>query len=50
LRNSLSHGLRITSKEADVALGSAGIDSKRRAETLSIEEWAALYRAFAGKQ
>jgi 16S rRNA (adenine1518-N6/adenine1519-N6)-dimethyltransferase len=48
LRNSLSHGLRITSNEADIALGRAGIDTKRRAETLSIGEWAALYRAFAG--
>jgi 16S rRNA (adenine1518-N6/adenine1519-N6)-dimethyltransferase len=50
LRNSLSHGLELTTAEAGVLLDSAGIDPRRRAETLSIEEWAALYRAFAGKQ
>lgn len=50
LRNSLSHGLGITSNDADAALGRAGIDPKRRAETLSIVEWAALYRTFSGKQ
>jgi 16S rRNA (adenine1518-N6/adenine1519-N6)-dimethyltransferase len=50
LRNSLSHGLGLTPKEAGALLDSAGIDPRRRAETLSIEEWAALYRAFAGKQ
>jgi 16S rRNA (adenine1518-N6/adenine1519-N6)-dimethyltransferase len=50
LRNSLLHGLELTTAEAGVLLDSAGIDPKRRAETLSIEEWAALYRAFAGKQ
>ena len=50
LRNSLSHGLGLTPAEAGALLDSAGIDPRRRAETLSIEEWAALYRAFTGKQ
>jgi 16S rRNA (adenine1518-N6/adenine1519-N6)-dimethyltransferase len=50
LRNSLSHGLGVTTAEASALLDSAEIDSRRRAETLSIEEWAALYRAFSGKQ
>jgi len=50
LRNSLSHGLEVTTAEAGVLLDSAGIDPRRRAETLSIEEWAALYRAFSEKQ
>lgn len=50
LRNSLSHGLRIAPDEAGRILDGAGIDPKRRAETLSIEEWAALYRAFEGKK
>jgi 16S rRNA (adenine1518-N6/adenine1519-N6)-dimethyltransferase len=50
LRNSLSYGLHITSQEASALLNSAGMDPMRRAETLSIEEWAALYRAFSIKQ
>jgi 16S rRNA (adenine1518-N6/adenine1519-N6)-dimethyltransferase len=50
LRNSLSYGLHITSQEASELLDSAGIDPRRRAETLSIEEWAGLYRAFSGKK
>ena len=50
LRNSLSYGLHITSQEASELLDSAVIDPRRRAETLSIEEWAGLHRAFSGKQ
>ncbi|MFA5374854.1 MAG: 16S rRNA (adenine(1518)-N(6)/adenine(1519)-N(6))-dimethyltransferase RsmA [Dehalococcoidia bacterium] len=50
LRNSLSYGLHITSQESSELLESAGIDPRRRAETLSIEEWAKLYRVFSGKQ
>ena len=49
LRNSLSHGLEITTAEAGVLLDIAAIDPRRRAETLSLEEWGALYRAFVGK-
>lgn len=50
LRNSLSHGLRIAPNEAGDILDGAGIDPKRRAETLSIAEWAALYRVFSKKR
>ena len=39
LRNSLSAGLRIATTEAESLLNKAEIDSKRRAETLSLEEW-----------
>jgi len=39
LRNSLSSGLHIPPAEAETLLTSAKIDPKRRAETLSIEEW-----------
>jgi 16S rRNA (adenine1518-N6/adenine1519-N6)-dimethyltransferase len=39
LRNSLSSGLHISTKETEALLASAGIDPMRRAETLSIEEW-----------
>lgn len=42
LRNSLSAGLGIPSQESESWLASANIESKRRAETLSIEEWKRL--------
>ena len=42
LRNSLSSGLHIASSTAEEMLANANIDSKRRAETLSIEEWERL--------
>lgn len=42
LRNSLSSGLHISTKESEAMLASCGIDYMRRAETLSIEEWQGL--------
>ncbi|MBN1200972.1 MAG: 16S rRNA (adenine(1518)-N(6)/adenine(1519)-N(6))-dimethyltransferase RsmA [Anaerolineae bacterium] len=48
LRNALSAGLHIDKERTADLLGSAGIDPQRRAETLSLEEWAALTRAAAG--
>lgn len=42
LRNSLSAGLGIPSQESESLLVSANIESRRRAETLSIEEWQRL--------
>jgi 16S rRNA (adenine1518-N6/adenine1519-N6)-dimethyltransferase len=42
LRNSLSSGLHITPVAAEAVLTKASIDPKRRAETLSIEEWERL--------
>ena len=42
LRNSIRAGLRIPADQAVEALEAAGIDPRRRAETLSLEEWAAL--------
>lgn len=42
LRNSLSAGLRLRSGEVEAALQRAGIDPHRRAETLSLDEWARL--------
>ncbi|MFZ1042722.1 MAG: 16S rRNA (adenine(1518)-N(6)/adenine(1519)-N(6))-dimethyltransferase RsmA [Anaerolineales bacterium] len=39
LRNSLSAGLKISTTEAESLLAKAEIDSKRRAETLSLDEW-----------
>ncbi len=43
LRNSLSHGLGIPEKMGGLLLEAAGIDGRRRAETLALEEWAAVY-------
>lgn len=45
LRNSLSSGLHISTKESESMLTAAGIDFMRRAETLSIEEWKGLCEA-----
>ncbi len=44
LRNSLSAGLGILPAQVEKALESAGIDPRRRAETLSLPEWAKLAR------
>jgi 16S rRNA (adenine1518-N6/adenine1519-N6)-dimethyltransferase len=40
LHNSLAQGLEIPPQEAATVLARVGIDQKRRAQTLSIEEWA----------
>jgi len=42
LRNSLSGGLSISSSASEHLIKSAGIDPKRRAETLNISEWKVL--------
>lgn len=42
LRNALSSGLHISTKESESMLTTAGIDFMRRAETLSIDEWKRL--------
>jgi 16S rRNA (adenine1518-N6/adenine1519-N6)-dimethyltransferase len=42
LRNSLKAGLGIPAKEVEAALTAAGIDPRRRAETLSLDEWGKL--------
>ena len=45
LRGGLSHALGVPPDEAERALRAAGVDPKRRAETLTLEEWAALHAA-----
>ena len=45
LRNSLSGGLRLPPTQVEEALAQAGIDPRRRAQTLSLEEWAAAAHA-----
>lgn len=47
LRNALAGGLAIKAPTASDLLHSAGIDPQRRAETLTLEEWASLTRAYA---
>lgn len=48
LRNALSAGLGVPTAEAEALLESAGVAAARRAQTLSVEEWASLYRAWRG--
>ncbi len=45
LLNSLSGGLRVDKKTINEQCAAAGIDPHRRAQTLSLTEWFALYRA-----
>jgi 16S rRNA (adenine1518-N6/adenine1519-N6)-dimethyltransferase len=47
LRNSLAHSLEMPPSQVASLLEKAGIDAKRRAETLSLEEWRELWKTFA---
>lgn len=47
LRNSLAHSLAISPTEAAVLLERAAIEGRRRAETLSLEEWRQMWLVFA---
>jgi 16S rRNA (adenine1518-N6/adenine1519-N6)-dimethyltransferase len=47
LRNSLSAGLGLSPAGVEEALEQAGVDPRRRAETLSLREWAAVVHAFS---
>ena len=47
LRNSLSAGLHIPPAEIEARLGRAGIESRRRAETLSLGEWEKLSEQYS---
>jgi 16S rRNA (adenine1518-N6/adenine1519-N6)-dimethyltransferase len=49
IRNSLALGLQLNSAKVVELLEQAGITPQRRPETLSLEEWAKLHRAFASK-
>jgi 16S rRNA (adenine1518-N6/adenine1519-N6)-dimethyltransferase len=50
LKNALSGGLAIKNAAAVELLEAAQIDPRRRAETLNLEEWAALVRVFAAQK
>jgi len=45
LRNALAHGLQLPVERISEPLARSGIDGRRRAETLSVAEWVALYHA-----
>lgn len=47
LRNALSAGLRLEAEQVDEWLAQAGVDPKRRAETLTLEEWGVLARLWS---
>jgi 16S rRNA (adenine1518-N6/adenine1519-N6)-dimethyltransferase len=47
LRNSLAHSLEMPPNQVVSLLEKAGIEAKRRAETLSLEEWRELWKVFA---
>ena len=47
LSNALAAGRLASATDLAVALQAAGIDARRRGETLAVEEWAALERALA---
>ncbi len=46
LQNTLAQGLGLPKEEIAAHLAAAGLDGRRRAETLSLEEWAQLWQAF----
>jgi 16S rRNA (adenine1518-N6/adenine1519-N6)-dimethyltransferase len=48
LRNALSGGLNVAPDEAEQLLTAAGVEASRRAQTLSMAEWASLYRTWRG--
>ena len=48
LKNALAAGLGLPATEMSVALTRAGVDPRRRAQTLSLEEWAGLAREISG--
>lgn len=46
LRNSLSHGLRVAAAVVGELLEGLDLDGGRRPETLTLDEWAAVYRSW----
>jgi 16S rRNA (adenine1518-N6/adenine1519-N6)-dimethyltransferase len=47
LRNSLSGGLALPPARVEATLARVGVDPRRRAETLSLQEWADVTGALA---
>ena len=46
LRNSLSFGLHVKQEVIDIVMSSAGVDATLRPQVLSIDDWAAITRAW----
>ena len=46
VHNSLQHALSLPAPDVERMLSQAGIDGKRRAQTLALEEWGRLYLAW----
>ena len=49
LRNSLSFGLHVKQEVIDAVMAVAGIDVMRRPQTLALDEWAAITRAWLAR-
>jgi 16S rRNA (adenine1518-N6/adenine1519-N6)-dimethyltransferase len=49
LRNSLAHGLGMSSGQASAWLQDAGVSPQRRAETLALEEWGRICEVACGR-
>lgn len=49
LRNSLAQGLGLSPEEVVAALARRGLDARRRAQSLSIEEWVEAHRALLSR-
>jgi 16S rRNA (adenine1518-N6/adenine1519-N6)-dimethyltransferase len=47
LKNAIADGLHLSAEQGAQLLDRSGIDPRRRAETLSLAEWAALARSYA---
>lgn len=50
IKNSIGAGLGLSNSAAAAMIEAAGIDPRRRAETLSLDEWAALTRTHAARR
>jgi len=46
LRNSLAHGLGVTTEVVGQLLTSIEVDATRRPATMSLDDWASVYRAW----
>ncbi len=49
LRNALAHGLALSAPLVAEAMNQAGIEQRRRAQTLSVAEWVTLYCTLGGR-
>ena len=50
LRNSLAQGLAAPNAQVEECLAAAALDGRRRAETLSLDEWGRLYQTWTHRR